>query len=336
MLKTNGYRLPNLKLTHEDSSKTLLDKIKKLKERNLLRNLAISHKPFTSIVIKRDHSQDIINYPQLVATRSMRDTEQIAEILRMAKITAYKSREYGLDEEAEKNSFIRDYSNKISQFNLYTKIIQIFNNFQDPNYSEPMFDRDYITGSTSNQYIKSIDDVYTAKSGLEASLRMPDKLTSILNSDTLSYVKKRGKKYEDLAPSTQIERLSEDITNENKKLSVLTERLKELYDTKKDIVEKSKIDPKIKILLPRIDKEFKEINDYRRQVSEKIKERVTQRDEFKQKVSDSKKKLPTLDPIETSGPVSAVNSIPKPSQGSSTPVVEKEAYDSLERFKPKK
>ena len=57
----------------------------------------------------------------------------------------------------EIDNFMREYSGKISQYNLYTKLGEIFNNFRNPNYTETMFDKNYLGTNASSDYIKSLE-----------------------------------------------------------------------------------------------------------------------------------------------------------------------------------
>ena len=220
-----GTKLINLTPTNEETNKKLMRKIEQLNKINTQRLLNSSKKAFSTVKIKHNVNENPLLFPDLYGNKIMRDTEQINELLRMAKIVAFKSREFNLDTSQERDDFIRDYSAKISQFNLYTKINQIFNLFEDPNYNEPMFDKDYIGHNTSTDYAKSLDDQYNARSLYRASLEKETGINLLINP--MTQIKK--KPIEDLKISSKISRASE-------REKQLTEELTQINDDREKLV----------------------------------------------------------------------------------------------------
>jgi hypothetical protein len=83
-------------------------------------------------------------------------TNQKAELVRMAKITANEARKnMGRYDEA-REEFITNYSPKINQFRMLPEIQGIFQQFSDPNYSEKGYDKNYLAQSASDKYLESI------------------------------------------------------------------------------------------------------------------------------------------------------------------------------------
>jgi hypothetical protein len=83
-------------------------------------------------------------------------TNQKAELVRMAKITANEARRnMGTYDEA-REQFITNYSPKINQFRMLPEIQGIFQQFSDPNYSEKGYDKNYLGQGASDKYLESI------------------------------------------------------------------------------------------------------------------------------------------------------------------------------------
>ena len=135
-------------------------KIKQLEERNLKRNKALKRKQMEPVTIKHDPIQAKWNNPNVHSVSVPSTSQEVSELMRMAKVLAYKTREkFGIGEKYSKeiDNFMREYSGKISQYNLYTKLGEIFNNFRNPNYTETMFDKNYLGTNASSDYIKSLE-----------------------------------------------------------------------------------------------------------------------------------------------------------------------------------
>ena len=83
-------------------------------------------------------------------------TNQKAELVRMAKITANEARKnMGTYDEA-REQFITNYSPKINQFRMLPEIQGIFQQFSDPSYSEKGYDKNYLGQGASDKYLESI------------------------------------------------------------------------------------------------------------------------------------------------------------------------------------
>ena len=136
---------------------TALKKIKAMEQRNAIRNAEkakyVYRPPMgTPLTVK------MMN-PEAFSTRSLTESQQVSELVRMAKMHAQTVRQNknDIEYEKERDKFMSQYSPQISKYNLYTKMNEIFNLFKDPKYSEPAFDKDYLGQSASSDYLKSLE-----------------------------------------------------------------------------------------------------------------------------------------------------------------------------------
>jgi len=201
----------NLKLEKVVNEKTFLEKMNKLKARNAqLLKSKLDYK-FRPIQIKRDGERlDFVNRPESVAVRSATASQEAQELIRIMKVYAYKYINAYRNEpellQDKKTQFLIDYGGKMSKYNLYTKFNEIWNNFEDKNYSEPLFDKDYLGASASSQYIQSVDDrIKNEKTirQLAESIKMTPIEELIITS--------RLKPFEDLDLRGQVDRISRSI-----------------------------------------------------------------------------------------------------------------------------
>lgn len=158
--KESFLNLKLVRIVDDTEFKKKLDKKKRMNSQMYKSKLERTFKP---IEIMREKKLNAFSVnPALVATRSLSSSQEIAELLRMAKIRAFKYRNAFPDDETgyqvNKQQFMQEYGAKISQYNLFTKLNEIFNNYQDKNYRESMFDKDYLGVGISSSYEKSMNE----------------------------------------------------------------------------------------------------------------------------------------------------------------------------------
>jgi len=221
---------PNLKLAKIVDESTVLKKIEDLKKRNakLLRS-SLDYK-FRPVEIKRENRRvDMIFRPESIAQRNPTDEQQKAELLRMAKIYAYEyTNKYRNDPEKleeKKQQFLYDYGGKIAKFNIYSRLNEIWGNMQDPNYREPLFDKNYLGQSASSEYMKSINQ------RIKNELLVKQLNDSVKVDDIISrVVKGKMKNFEELTPKGKIQALRNEIGALTQNLIVDREKLMEYND----------------------------------------------------------------------------------------------------------
>ncbi len=205
--------MSRLKLEPVINQNAVQKKLNVLAKRNLKRQDMYDRLKYKPVRITRPNIENVWNNPLAHSMAVQSDGQEISELLRMAKTLAFKTREKfpnsPEDYDREKDRFMRDYSGKISKYNLYTKLLGIFNLYKDPNYSEPMFDKDYLKQTVSNDYSKSIDDklsaIKTARDLITATGAAAGVVSSLDPTELLSGVKG----WADLATSTKIKKLKD-------------------------------------------------------------------------------------------------------------------------------
>lgn len=223
--------MSRLRLEPVVNQSAVQNKLNVLAKRNLKRQQMFDRLKFKPIRITRPNIENVWNNPLAHSVPVQSDGQEISEILRMAKVLAFKTREIfpnsPEDYNREMDRFMRDYSAKISKYNLYTKLVGIFNLYRDPNYSEPMFDKDYIKQTTSNDYIKSVNEklksVKEARSAIEAVGGASGVVTSMDPTELLGGVKD----WSGLASSTKLKK----YTDADPKLQELQKKEEEKLET---------------------------------------------------------------------------------------------------------
>jgi flagellar motility protein MotE (MotC chaperone) len=212
---SNGVKIdpsvlkPEYDFTTPESTRKKLEQLKMIGER---KRKIFEGKLLRPIDIRRDKLNDTWNNPELHSTNHLFSNQQKSELIRMAKILAYKTRQnFPTDEnkyEESRSEFLRDYGRQIGSLNLYSKINEIFNLYRDKDYSEPMFDKDYLGQSSSESYINSVNDKLTAELYLK-------KFGIPLDPLTMRSLKARGKEhdFESLALATKEKRVR-DVNKE--------------------------------------------------------------------------------------------------------------------------
>ncbi len=125
-----------LQLRYDNTtSDAVLNKLKaydKINEEKRKNRFSYKYNP-----IKLPSAVDKFVDPIKYAKPSATDTQQVGELIRMAKMTARTARrnkdDAGYDQ--ERQTFMRTYGTQISKYNLYTKLNEIFNLFSDINPS---------------------------------------------------------------------------------------------------------------------------------------------------------------------------------------------------------
>jgi hypothetical protein len=156
-----------LRLVDTSSLEATKRKLEELKKKNMMQQNAIRRRRYQPIVIEHDLTMTKLQNPELFSARVVPPSTEASELIRMAKILAYQTRQSNLNDDLEyesaRKSFLNEYASKISQHNLYTKINGIFDLFFNPNYKETMFDSSYLQPGASNEYMKSVNNKIEAK-----------------------------------------------------------------------------------------------------------------------------------------------------------------------------
>ncbi len=217
---------------------------------------------------------DVALNPERYTTRVQNSHQEIAQVLRMAKITARTARinrdDAGYD--AEKNRFMQTFVAPINKYNLFTQLNNIFNLFRDKNYTEPAFDATYLGPNSSDAYQKSLEE----RLKIEADVRKIPKLSAV--SGLGSIVKSKKDDYYGIRPylnkmrvTIKRERtklidqenlISEQIQEINKKSFKSTgdaERLAQLEIRRSDL--KERIDES-EVMIDNIDRISPQVNDF--------------------------------------------------------------------------
>jgi hypothetical protein len=228
----------NFRLVKETDNDAVERKIAQLQSMNDKRNRAFKLKQFSPISIKRNPVQSLWNNPQVNSIAVLSTNQEVSELLRMAKILAFKTREaFGVGEKynLEIEKFSREYSAKISQYNLYTKIGEIFNNFRNPNYSESMFDKNYLGANISSEYMKSLQDKVSAEKKLKIAVDTVGAASGFVEPlGAKDMVGGRYKSYDDLTPDSKIARHNGLIAQYQTEAQVLENKLNKLEVTRRE------------------------------------------------------------------------------------------------------
>jgi len=283
---------------HTDN-KTYLDKIKKYEAINARKNAQRSqyryNPPIPVNAVKK--MIDPVNY----SVRTPTDQQEINELIRMAKMTARTARLNRSDEEytAERRSFMTTYSRLISKFNLYTKMNEIFNSFQDVNYSEPAFDKDYLGASASNNYQQALEKRIVGENlarnvkesvehrvptrhdvGIFGDMRLSDDGSKyVVESTVIKRINKEIGIIENNIKETQMEiKTLEDYKRrkerEYKKDQMTGERLLEIDTVKTSIEQKERYLQEIKRELRVLEDEKTEVNSMLRMIDKEEERKI--------------------------------------------------------------
>ena len=133
--------------------------IEKLEARNRA-NVSKGNYHFVNMLDKlkgRPSISSMLDNPKAHAqNQDISTTNQKAELVRMAKITANEARGNMGTYEQTREQFITNYSPKINEFRMLPEIQGIFQQFSDPNYSEKGYDKNYLGQGASDKYLESI------------------------------------------------------------------------------------------------------------------------------------------------------------------------------------
>ena len=136
---SNGVKIdpsvlkPEYDFTTPESTRKKLEQLKMIGER---KRKIFEGKLLRPIDIRRDKLNDTWNNPELHSTNHLFSNQQKSELIRMAKILAYKTRQnFPTDEnkyDESRSEFLRDYGRQIGSLNLYSKINEKFGIPLDP------------------------------------------------------------------------------------------------------------------------------------------------------------------------------------------------------------
>jgi hypothetical protein len=213
--------------------------LKRLQDRNDRRRNILNLKRYKPIVIQHGPQNKFL-YPEGFLNKVSNNGEQRDELLRIAKIIAFKTREtHGTGDKYElaKDNFFRDYSSKISKLNLYTQLNTIFRDYMDMNYKEPMFDKDYLKQGTSDNYIKELDNKLSSERILKEFLESSGKAGTFTDSaDPRDIVGGRKiKHFDDLGITVTISKYKEGVIVLTKQKNDIDDLIRELVEEKEKL-----------------------------------------------------------------------------------------------------
>ena len=253
LLGDNRVKIPDYllkKSTVVDTDK-VHNKLKKLQERANKINKNNNRYKFRPVALGEKDAYNfgasqIISNPSLYAQPRNNDNEKIDELLRIAKITAFKSREQLDDVEYEEaiKQFLFEFAPSISKYNLYSKIHSIFNIFSDKNYTERNFDKDYLGKTDANEYIKSMEKNIMntkIKQTLDKEQRERDFEDQLLkqasqglskfdDDEGVEETKEEIRKESELQYDTEIKTKNDDIKEIEKQIINFRERLQKINE----------------------------------------------------------------------------------------------------------
>jgi hypothetical protein len=231
--------------------KQIAAKLKKLGEINEARRERMMEYRYNPVVPVRDALQEKMNNPEIYAKTVRTDPQQMQELIRMAKMYARASRINRDDAgyQAERENFMRDYGTNIAKLGLTNKIVQIFNDFADINYSETAFDKDYLGASASADFMKATKKKF--ENELIVKEIIPDELESQNLGDYDLAFTMMNKKYKDqrvgmanvVKAQTQVENIDKKLGEIEQMINDDERTLQDIRDRVRGIIEFKKEQP---------------------------------------------------------------------------------------------